>query len=151
MTRTLSLMLACIISLLLGTGCTHNDGDIGDLFGWWTLDSLTADGTPTPLTDDEVLLCTWAFQTSVIQIQETLDHAEARRYKGSWSREGDLLMLNFSYTDNAGGSYVPSERFHLLPGITPLTILKLDGSRMHLRYTHPDDGTVYDYYLSKPF
>ena len=37
------ILLLMMLPLFFG-GCTHNDGDIGDLFGRWKLVSLSADG-----------------------------------------------------------------------------------------------------------
>lgn len=149
MRTKLSLLLAGIIMSLLAGGCTRNDGDIGDLFGWWTLDRLTADGADQPLLDDEVLLYTFTFQTSIVQIQQTLPHSDFYRVKGSWERRDNLLMLNFGHTDTAGGYYTPPAALHLIRGITPMTIVELTHKKMHLRYINDDSSVTYDYYFSK--
>lgn len=149
MRTKISLLLAGIIIALLSSGCTRNNGDIGDLFGWWTLDSLRADGSEQALTADDVLIYTFTFQASIVQVQQTLDHAEFHRYKGTWERRDNLLLLNFGHSDTAGGWYTPPAELHLIRGITPMTIVELTHSKMHLRYTNDDDGVTYDYYLSK--
>ena len=124
--------LASILIIILG-GCTHNDGDIGELFGWWTLDRMTADGVDQNLLDEHVLLYTFTFQTSIVQLQQTLDHADFYRVKGTWERDDDMLLLNFGHTDTAGGYYTPPAPLHLIRGITPLSILTLTHNTMHLR------------------
>ncbi len=141
--------MAGLLLTVLSSGCTRNDGDIGDLFGWWTLDTLTADGAEQDLLSDEVLLYTFSFQTDIVQIQQTFPHADFMRWKGMWSRDEETLYLDFGHTDDAGGYYEPPVELHLIRGTTPLSILTLNGKRMHLRYKNSESGVTYDYYFSK--
>ena len=38
--------------MLLTCVCTHNNGDIGPLFGTWALDCMSIDGEPQPQPED---------------------------------------------------------------------------------------------------
>ena len=52
--KHISSYIICAIALLFGA-CTHNNGDIGPLFGTWALDGMTVDGTEADLGDDDTL------------------------------------------------------------------------------------------------
>ena len=94
-----------LLLVLVTCGCTRNDGDIGDYFGEWRLEKLTADGEALPLYTDGsgVELYTWAFQGKIIQIVEMLPRHEYVEHTGSWREENDVLELNFSYSDDEPG------------------------------------------------
>ena len=77
MTRKYSLLLILIIGLLQ-LGCTRNNGDIGDLFGTWRLDTLTEDGKELDLYGGMTKVYTWAFQSHIIRVQDirnNMDHS----------------------------------------------------------------------------
>ncbi len=54
-----------IITLLVCTNCTKNNGDIGDFFGLWRLESLTK-GDSTLLRNENLYI---GFQSSVITLR----------------------------------------------------------------------------------
>ncbi len=45
-----------IIISLLCFGCTHNNGDIGPLFGTWVLDGMTVDGDKQDIGPDDTFM-----------------------------------------------------------------------------------------------
>lgn len=150
MKQTRIIPILCILAILI-SGCTHNDGDIGPLFGNWDLLTLTADGEEQQIVTDTVLCTVWSFQQSVIFIRQTMPHNDYRRAKGMWSRTDDILTLDFDFHDIDGYTYyTPPADMHLTErGQTPLAIIELDNKNMHLRHT--TDSATYDYYLRKIF
>lgn len=83
-----------LIGLFLGivvSSCTHNDGNIGPLFGKWQLIEMWENGTMTP--HDSLY---YNFQSSVIKLQ--LVHRGGientiENYFGSYVRENDILKF----------------------------------------------------------
>lgn len=134
--------------------CTHNNGDIGDLFGTWKLDKITIDGEVDRGYGDDIL---WKFQSSIIEMEQVNDALhETFKSHGSWSRpEEGLLVLDFTHTDNDNpepGSevYSPLPATHLPSGCKiDMDLLQLDGSKMELRYIDPLTTKVYEYYFKK--
>lgn len=53
------------------TSCTHNNGNIGYLFGIWTLESVEIDGEIQPQKQAEI---TWSFQNNIIWMHAVYDH-----------------------------------------------------------------------------
>ena len=145
-----------LLLVLVTCGCTRNDGDIGDYFGEWRLEKLTADGEALPLYPDGsgVELYTWAFQGKIIQIVEMLPRHEYVEHTGSWREENDVLELNFSYSDDEPGhepGYRAPAALHLVSeGITRLHMDRFKNHRMVLSYVGADDVT-YTYYLKRPY
>ncbi|MDE5918801.1 MAG: lipocalin-like domain-containing protein [Duncaniella sp.] len=138
--------------LLVASGCTRNNGDIGVLFGRWRVESLKADGEPVALYDDETLLYTWSFQSSLIFITVIQPYTQYYDIRGTWSRDGDVLKLNFGYTGNDGQKYYdPPENLHLVrDGVSDMEIKKMTSSEMLLERV-AEDGVRYVYYLKKAY
>jgi hypothetical protein len=97
--------IAYIITLavaLLATACTENNGDIGDFFGTWRVESYTADGVVQQGNDMyKVNATTFSFQSQVVMVNVVLDeYGTNHTWYGSWSESGDVLTLNFTHSDN---------------------------------------------------
>lgn len=91
----MTVFVVCLTVIIM-SGCTRHNGDIGDLFGEWRLERLTADGQETDLyeeTPDAPLLYTWAFQGNIIRINTIYAHNRVFECFGTWMREDDLLEL----------------------------------------------------------
>ncbi len=137
------------------SGCTRNNGDIGDYFGEWRLDKLTADGVEMPIYDsgNEVVLYTWAFHGKIIRINTVYVHHHVENSFGSWLEDGDILELEFSYHDDIEdnmGMYTPPVALHLNSGgITRLHIDKMKDRYMIL--SQISNGIEYTYHLKRPY
>lgn len=144
--------LSLIVTLLCIAGCTHNDGDIGPLFGRWKLAKMTADGVPLTITDaaDGPLSYYWAFQGKIMWIMATYPHNDYINHKALWSRNGDKLVIDFTNSNNGYiGEFDPPAELHLVEnGITPLTITTLTSDRLQAWYV-ADNDVRYEYYLEK--
>ena len=149
--RALCLVVAGFAMLF--SGCTRNNGDIGLWFGTWHMLSVTADGETETGYDKDIF---WSFQNDILlltRIQTGNDgiHRVERRY-GTWREDGDMLFINFSYSDDHDHpdyTYRPFEELHMPhDSEVPLTIEKKSGTNIILRYNSPD-GVKYTYTLKK--
>lgn len=143
-----------MVALVALNGCTHNNGDIGDLFGTWKLEEITVDGQADGAYGDNIV---WKFQSSIIEMQQVNEALhETLNSFGTWSRPQDGVMrLDFTHTDNDNpepGSlgYSPLPATHLPAGcVINLDVLQLNGSKMRLRYIDEASAEVYEYYFKK--
>lgn len=141
--HTLHILLTVIAFFsLLSVSCTHNNGDIGDWFGTWRLESITIDGATDPDYTSPRLI--WKFQSQVVMIMEPNDDMHEANYAlGSWHQEGNDLLLDFDYDL---GNYAWMLHF---PVKATLKILKLSGSAIELQYTDDVTNKVYHYKLKR--
>lgn len=150
MNKTLTRLFLLLTIFLLGS-CTHNDGDIGELFGFWRLEEMQVNSTEVNLyADTDVQLYSFAFQSDIVLLQTVLPHNDYLRAFGSWKRDGSRLILNFDHSDNDDNTkYDVPEALGFNPsGVTDFEVLSLSGSAMTLRYTD-SESTVRTYYFKK--
>ena len=97
MDRIITLALLAVLACL-PTACTHNDGNIGDLYGRWQLTEMqVADSTATP---DDLF---FSFQSTVIFV--SVNHYELHEaidYTGSYAHVGDSLFIRMVPHDSVG-------------------------------------------------
>jgi len=138
-----------LIVAAFATRCTHNNGDIGPLFGQWIMTDITADGERPA--DVIATNWNWRFQNAVLLISEVdyLGH-EYSQYWASWEREGQTLRINYNNTDPAiTWAYdFPSAIGFTQATTYTLTIESESSSQMTLRMVNPD-GITYVYTLKK--
>ncbi|MBO5455749.1 MAG: lipocalin-like domain-containing protein [Muribaculaceae bacterium] len=149
MTRKYSLLLILIIGLLQ-LGCTRNNGDIGDLFGTWRLDTLTEDGKELDLYGGMTKVYTWAFQSHIIRVQDIRNNMDHSNCYGTWIREENFLILDFTHKNDSGttGFHPPVPLHFDSSGITKLTVEHLSSRKMQVSYKNADD-VEYVYHLRK--
>lgn len=146
----LAIMLLCVPML---SGCTHNNGDIGDWFGRWKLLSITADGEQVNIPQ-----CFWSFQNQVLQI----DYLSSTNYEhdtyfcvATWSEPSEnTLVIDFNHSDNTvnqGDVYYTPFSFLHLPAkkASTLSITERSSDKVTLKYINPDDAVEYTYHLVK--
>lgn len=152
MIRKLLTILIVTASMLLPSGCTHNNGDIGPWFGQWKMTRMDIDGVADAEYQGNIY---WSFQTNIFQMKKitpgVVNHADTRW--GTWSEEGDCLLLNFTYssalTPPGSGVYTPlPETYIPADQVSRLEILKRPGDSMELSFTTPQ-GKQITYYLIK--
>ncbi len=95
----------CALILSLLPSCRMNNGDIGDFFGTWYMESMTVDGEPNPELPHERLF--WSFQNHLICITITTDHHDSLDSWGSWQDEDGLLYLDFTHSEGDGDGGLP--------------------------------------------
>lgn len=153
MKTVINVVTLCAIAIALA-GCTHNNGDIGDLFGTWKLEKMMVDGEIDTDYADNIV---WKFQSSIIEMQQVDDvHHEAFNAFGTWSRPADgVLKLDFTHTDTANPEPGADKYSPLGPTRLPraqvidLDVLELNGSKMRLRYIDAAASTTIEYYFKK--
>lgn len=133
MKRHTSIIALLGILMLLATGCTHNNGDIGPLFGQWKVTTMEGNGTQLPEYAGNMF---WSFQSQTIEIKTVGDNHTTRSGFGNWSREGDELLLDFPDTDRQ-----PPAESHLPPQCR-LHIIMLDRGKAIIEYRLPEGGSI---------
>lgn len=78
------------------TSCTHNNGDIGPLYGQWKLVGIDALGVDLPPYDGDVF---WCFQDSAIQLLARTDSHEFEQRYGNWLLTDNDSQLILTFPD----------------------------------------------------
>ena len=103
-----------LFAVLLATGCTHNNGDIGHLFGTWKVTEATINDRPYDF-DGNTLF--FAFQNNVVGVHATrADHP----YVDNWHygkfyyieetidyKKCETLVLDYSAAADFFPSFIP--------------------------------------------
>lgn len=152
--RNSSRIIILIIMALSFNACTHNNGDIGSLFGTWKLQSISINGNTDTSYQNNIL---WKFQASVICMVRVNDDTHVKHESwGTWSYANDetQLTLDFTHTDNdnpntGSSKYSPLPETYLPESaVSTLDIIKLNSNEMILIY-HSADGKEYQYKFKK--
>lgn len=140
------------VMMAVVTGCTHNNGDIGPLFGSWTLQEITIDGTPDASYGHNM---TWNFQNHNLSIMTVYPHHDRAENMGTWEwvTQDRVIGLNFTYKNAdgvVGGSpFCPPPGLHLPSGqILVMDVAQLTSSDMTLVYENAD-GEMIKYKFTK--
>lgn len=150
MKKSLYILLAIISGTLMS--CTHNNGDIGDWFGTWKMESMVIDdGRVDSGYNGDII---WKFQSDIVLISQVNDveHSTINSF-GTWVQLDDTLLLNFTYSDNSfpepgTGPYCPPSVTRIPSGESTMTIRELSGSKIVLSFTD-SSGSVIVYTLKK--
>lgn len=137
--RHISLTLLSLFLIALAS-CTHNNGDIGTLFGQWKVRSVSYDGIENPPEYRGDVF--WSFQNNVIAIQQSYPDQEAWTVYGTWILEDNTLSLDLR---DQGGDMIPSM---MLPQQAHLQVLRKTGKEMILFY-QPTEQESITYHLVK--
>lgn len=138
--------------MLMLSGCTRNNGDIGKWFGNWQVEQITANGEPWQNTADGQYF--WEFQNNIIKIvcvaPNFYDH-EAYYCIGTWQQTSDnTITLDFSHTDDNNIYHKP---FWIMqfPTDKPftLTITQDSGKKCVMKRIDESSGVEFCYYLIK--
>lgn len=126
----ISLMALLLLPVI--AGCTHNNGDIGPLYGNWKLETVDTElAKYRPAAEDWPVF--WGFQSSTIRMAHVgTDNSMDQRF-GNYRLYDNTLFLEF--TGN-------SAEFHpllSLPDECELQVLELSGKRLVVRYI-PGEG-----------
>lgn len=149
--RTLYTLLLAIVALL-PTGCTQNNGYIGDLFGSWTMSEMTIDGTPVQAVDDRYL--SLSFQSTIAGFYVSNDLRDNYKSYSRFEHEGDRLTFIFNRPmDSTSPVWLfgwEVTQSTMVDGYTTIDtrILRLTGSHFEMSYTDPQ-GRVFIYKFYK--
>ncbi|MGN0223591.1 MAG: hypothetical protein ACI4AM_06160 [Muribaculaceae bacterium] len=86
-----------ILTAALATAC-QNNGDIGDLYGSWRVDSYTIDGN---LQEGRPTQTVFSFQSTVVNVSLITDEYGGywQRF-GTWSETDTEFIFDFTHHDN---------------------------------------------------
>lgn len=88
----ISACLLAVFTLGLFSACTRNDGDIGDYFGTWHIESLQQDGSSPAAYDGSAFV---QFQNTIVCVRATDALHNERADYGTWAENGNTLTLTF--------------------------------------------------------
>ncbi len=150
--RHISPLALVAIMMAVVSGCTHNNGDIGPLFGSWTLQEIVIDGTPDASYGHNM---TWNFQNHNLSIMTVYPHHDRAENMGTWEwvNQDRVISINFTYENSegvVGGSpFCPPPGLHLPTGqILVMDVMQLTSSDMTLVYESAD-GEMIKYRFTK--
>ncbi len=149
MRKVLDFIIIGLVMLSLSS-CTHNNGDIGHLFGFWRLERIEIDGETDSGYKGNI---TWAFQGEIVEMRIYGDNHTYNSSIGTWERNDGYLDLNYTHSqDGLEPGTGPYSTFGELHWPTNRVIrLKEEvatGKRMQLLWVS-DDGSQYRYFLKK--
>lgn len=141
MTHSLKIFVL-LLAMLLGA-CTHNDGDIGPLFGSWSLDEVEG-----PLDLPEGKATVMEFQNNLVEfILSDGAYIPFQKRFGTWVREGDIMTFDFThYSDGekpGHGAFAAPEWLGFPENsIFTVYIERLDSGHFTFVYTLADGQTI---------
>lgn len=123
--------VALLLTVWLLAGCTRNNGDIGPIFGRWSLKSIDATNMQAPVYEGDLFL---AFQNDVVQMIQTGDENRADATYGSFRLDDNTLFLEFNDPQR------PVNPAFGLPATCRLQVLELTGHSLVLQYNPTDEA-----------
>ncbi len=128
----------------------QNNGDIGDLFGVWALESYTVDGNRCR--DRYIDNTTFSFQNNIVEVVSQYDdYLSAYQTYGEWIwRDGDTLMFSFQHHDDTDSQEQYSAPTWI--GFTAREIMMVnvsDRSSRRMTLTWDYEGSTHVYKLKK--
>lgn len=128
------MILPLLTVILLLSGCTRNNGNIGKQFGQWKVTSIVTDGTPDETYQGNMF---WSFQSTTVEIKYVNQNHETVTTFGNYRIMDDTLFITFPDEDRQ-----PPQGLGLKPYIeNPLQIVRLTGSEMILAFNDSDSDT----------
>lgn len=145
--RALSIKLLLLTALCLSS-CMQHNGDIGDWFGTWHLQTITINGSEDAAYEGNYF---FQFQTDKVRLSEvsTTYPETLQECFGRWEQTGNTLTLDFSYTSVTGNYWTPWSGTYLEKGINHLEINTLTSKNLILTYHSPSTGQTITYTLHK--
>ena len=113
-------LVVALVAGVIVTGCTQNNGNIGDWFGEWHLESITVNDVDDDTYTGDVL---WKFQNDIVEmvVVNAIGHSHSEHY-GTWSSDDAPLILNFTHHDDLhpAGSAEKGHEAHVQQDSAPL-------------------------------
>lgn len=139
MNKLLSHIFLPAVVMLIFTACTHNNGDIGPLFGNWKLDKAEY-LFMQPLEIDRPMF--WAFQNTTFRCIYQDNPPEGIITYGNFRLNDNTLFLNFP-----DEGYPPPQELRI-PAESEWQVLSLTHSVLTVRYS-PFPGSYVTLYFKK--
>lgn len=152
-------VLVIVFLSVVATGCRVNNGDIGLLYGVWTLTAMEVDGEPYEgWTTNGEFETFFQFQNNICFVTRTnsLYDSQSQVCTWEWLVEDTEIRLDFGHTDSAnpepGGNMYTSPNWLLLsePTFYDFTVRWTDDK--HFVWTTINtSGQRLTYYLKKTY
>ncbi len=116
--RIIGYIFTALLAIAAMCSCTHNNGDIGPLFGQWKItDIATTDAVTGTVTHNATSGAFLSFQNDVVTLTQVYDgqHQSALSY-GQWELNGNSLTLYFDISDGVslpGAMFYPRADFNI--------------------------------------
>ena len=116
--RIIGYIFTALLDIAALCSCTHNNGDIGPLFGQWKItDIATTDAVTGTVTHNATSGAFLSFQNDVVTLTQVYDgqHQSALSY-GQWELNGNSLTLYFDISDGVslpGAMFYPRADFNI--------------------------------------
>lgn len=116
--RIIRYIFTALLAIAAMCSCTHNNGDIGPLFGQWKItDIATTDAVTGTVTHNATSGAFLSFQNDVVTLTQVYDgqHQSALSY-GKWELNGNSLTLYFDISDGVslpGAMFYPRADFNI--------------------------------------
>ena len=116
--RIIGYIFTALLAIAALCSCTHNNGDIGPLFGQWKItDIATTDAATGNVTHNATSGAFLSFQNDVVTLTQVYDgqHQSALSY-GKWELNGNSLTLYFDISDGVslpGAMFYPRADFNI--------------------------------------
>lgn len=116
--RIIGYIFTALLAIAAMCSCTHNNGDIGPLFGQWKItDIATTDAATGTVTHNATSGAFLSFQNDVVTLTQVYDgqHLSALSY-GQWELNGNSLTLYFDISDGVslpGAMFYPRADFNI--------------------------------------
>lgn len=116
--RIIGYIFTALLAIAALCSCTHNNGDIGPLFGQWKItDIATTDAVTGTVTHNATSGAFLSFQNDVVTLTQVYDgqHQSALSY-GQWELNGKSLTLYFDISDGVslpGAMFYPRADFNI--------------------------------------
>ena len=116
--RIIGYIFTALLAIAAMCSCTHNNGDIGPLFGQWKItDIATTDAATGTVTHNATSGAFLSFQNDVVTLTQVYDgqHQLALSY-GKWEINGNSLTLYFDISDGVslpGAMFYPRADFNI--------------------------------------
>lgn len=147
-----ALLLSALLGLMASlSGCTHNNGNIGDWFGRWQIMEIKVDGVAMSGYEPVYFL---DFQNNILRGIEVGDDGydrNTRTFYGTWKEVGDnAVSFDFNHRQDDGTwNYTPFPILHFpSDGAFNLSVVDKSSTKRTLIYNAPD-GVEYSYVLRK--
>ncbi len=134
-----ALLIISAVSIIFSS-CTQNNGNIGELFGTWYVESIEINGEPSDGYNANIF---FAFQSSATTMTQVYEYNVTNTIYGDWSREGDTLYLR--YEDSV---YPPLTATGLAPTVNACKVTELTNDVFIFEYTN-SSNQLYRYTLTK--
>ena len=135
-------IIISLITLLTLTGCMHNNGDIGNFFGVWKVESINIDNEIDNNYNGDIF---FLFQSDVVRLVQNRGNYDVTEYYGSWIENDSHLILDFHYyVEQIKETYNLPEITYLQKSENHITILSQTAKRMVWQFNTIDKTITYN-------